>query len=331
MVRLRRAELCRSGHRHHRQQRQDDDEGIHRPDPCGASSRARDAAKRKQRAGCGQSLLSDGRAQQTSRWSNLALAIPAKSRNSSTSPRRTLECSRTSEKRILEFFRDQENSRERNSLCSEGARAVCNALGRRFVVAHAGRRSGDRCAGDVDQTGRRSRHVGHHAGSRHSERRPSRRHVGASHAFAAWRLFGEHHLRDALAAAGAAILAGLSFEDALAQLRRLRLPPGRFELAPAPSEAHDRLRRIQCKSELDEHALRSFAELPANAAYRRAREHGGTRRTGGATSRGGWCGRRGRGADWHPLRRAAISPKRWQAARSDAGMPADSVIAFAEQ
>jgi UDP-N-acetylmuramoyl-tripeptide--D-alanyl-D-alanine ligase len=88
--------------------------------------------------------------------------------------------------------------------------------------------------------------------------------LGASHAFAGWRLFGEHHLRDALAAAGAAILAGLSFEDALAVFNDLQLPAGRFETHRASSGATIIYDAYNASPSSMRYALASFAEIPAS-------------------------------------------------------------------
>jgi UDP-N-acetylmuramoyl-tripeptide--D-alanyl-D-alanine ligase len=86
---------------------------------------------------------------------------------------------------------------------------------------------------------------------------------GASHAFADWHLAGEHHLRDALLAVGAAVLCGMRFEDALAGLGRLHLPEGRFELHPLPSGATCVYDAYNASPTSMAYALRAFAELPA--------------------------------------------------------------------
>ena len=87
---------------------------------------------------------------------------------------------------------------------------------------------------------------------------------GASHAYAAWHLLGEHHLRDALLAAGAAILAGLTFEEALAGFGALRLPPGRFEMHALPSRAVVVYDAYNASPTSMEHALLAFAKVPAS-------------------------------------------------------------------
>jgi UDP-N-acetylmuramoyl-tripeptide--D-alanyl-D-alanine ligase len=86
---------------------------------------------------------------------------------------------------------------------------------------------------------------------------------GASHAFAAWHLVGEHHLRDALLAAGASILSGLTFEEAVEGLGALSLPPGRFEMHALPSRAVVIYDAYNASPTSMAHALRAFAEVPA--------------------------------------------------------------------
>jgi len=87
---------------------------------------------------------------------------------------------------------------------------------------------------------------------------------GASHAFAPWHLLGEHHLRDALLAAGAAILAGLTFEEAAAGFGALRLPPGRFEMHALPSRAVVVYDAYNASPTSMAHALLAFAQVPAS-------------------------------------------------------------------
>jgi len=87
---------------------------------------------------------------------------------------------------------------------------------------------------------------------------------GASHSFAPWHLLGEHHLRDALLAAGAAILAGLTFEEAAAGFGALRLPPGRFEMHVLPSRAVVVYDAYNASPTSMAHALLAFAQVPAS-------------------------------------------------------------------
>ncbi|MBV8172389.1 MAG: coenzyme F420-0:L-glutamate ligase, partial [Candidatus Eremiobacteraeota bacterium] len=88
--------------------------------------------------------------------------------------------------------------------------------------------------------------------------------LGASHAFAHWHLVGEHHLRDALLAAGAAIQCGLRFEEAIEGLGDLRLPPGRFELHTLPQGATAVYDAYNASPTSMKHALHTFASLPAS-------------------------------------------------------------------
>lgn len=162
----------------------------------------------------------------------------------------------------LEFFSDQaELARTKFAIFSKGARAVCNAadVWSRMLAAEAGvdgKALWVRLVGDPVMSG-----IMLEAGLPKDGQLAVT--FGASHAFAGWRLVGEHHLRDALQAAGAAILAGVAFEDALAQLQGLRLPPGRFELHHAPSGATIVYDAYNASPSSMMHALRSFAELPA--------------------------------------------------------------------
>jgi len=87
---------------------------------------------------------------------------------------------------------------------------------------------------------------------------------GASHAYAPWHLLGDHHLRDALLAAGAAILAGLTFEEAAAGFGALRLPPGRFEMHALPSRAVVVYDAYNASPTSMAHALLAFAQVPAS-------------------------------------------------------------------
>jgi hypothetical protein len=86
--------------------------------------------------------------------------------------------------------------------------------------------------------------------------------LGASHAFARWHLVGEHHLRDALLAAAAAVQCGLSFEEAIEGLGDLRLPPGRFELHALPQGATAIYDAYNASPTSMKHALHTFAALP---------------------------------------------------------------------
>lgn len=226
----------------------------------------------------------------------------------------------------LEFFSDQgELARTKFAIFSKGARAVCNAADAwsRMLAAEAGvdrKALWVRLVGDPVMSG-----IMLEAGV------PKDGQVavtfGASHAFAAWRLVGEHHLRDALQAAGAAILAGIAFEDALAQLQGLRLPPGRFEFHQAPSGATIVYDAYNASPSSMIYALRSFAELPATrhiAVLGSMAELGaqaeGHHEAVGAAAAGAGIGILYVGGPFAPA--LAAGAKR-------AGMPAENVIAFA--
>jgi UDP-N-acetylmuramoyl-tripeptide--D-alanyl-D-alanine ligase len=162
----------------------------------------------------------------------------------------------------LEFFRDQaELARTKFALFSKGARPVCNAADpwSRMLAAEAQLDAITlwvRLVGEPTMSG-----IMLEAGMPHEEKVAVT--FGASHAFAAWRLPGEHHLRDALLAAGAAILAGLSLEETLARFGGLRLPPGRFESHAIGSGATIVYDAYNASPSSMLHALGTFAKLPA--------------------------------------------------------------------
>ncbi len=128
----------------------------------------------------------------------------------------------------LEFFSGQEDlARTKFGLFSHGAQPVLNAADTwsRMLAAEARREDAAlwvHLVGDPVMAG-----LMLEAGSPAAGRIPLT--LGASHAFAEWRLPGEHHLRDALQALAAVTLAGIPFEEAAGVLGSLRLPPGRFE------------------------------------------------------------------------------------------------------
>ncbi|MDQ6781832.1 MAG: hypothetical protein M3Z37_11860, partial [Candidatus Eremiobacteraeota bacterium] len=86
---------------------------------------------------------------------------------------------------------------------------------------------------------------------------------GASHAFAQWRLPGEHNLRDALLACAAAIATGVAFADVAAGCGELRLPPGRFETHLLPNGARVVYDAYNASPTSMQYALLAFAALPA--------------------------------------------------------------------
>jgi UDP-N-acetylmuramoyl-tripeptide--D-alanyl-D-alanine ligase len=151
---------------------------------------------------------------------------------------------------------------------------------------------------------------------------------GASHAFVPWHLVGEHHLRDALLAAGAALLAGLSFDDVVAGLGELRLPAGRFELHRLSGGATVIYDAYNASPSSMAHALRAFAEVPAarhiavlGSMAELGREGAALHEdTGAAAARSGvdslYCG-------------GAFAESLADGARK-AGMPADRVMIFAD-
>jgi UDP-N-acetylmuramoyl-tripeptide--D-alanyl-D-alanine ligase len=163
----------------------------------------------------------------------------------------------------LEFFRGQEElARTKFALFGGGAKPVLSAgdVWSRMLAAEAGASAQVmwvRLVGDPIMAG-----IMLEAGVPSDGQVPVT--LGASHAFAGWHLFGEHHLRDALAAAGAAILAGLSFEDALGVLGDLRLPAGRFETHRASSGATIIYDAYNASPSSMRQALASFAAIPAN-------------------------------------------------------------------
>jgi UDP-N-acetylmuramoyl-tripeptide--D-alanyl-D-alanine ligase len=226
----------------------------------------------------------------------------------------------------LEFFEDQSQlAATKFALFSKGARPVCNAadMWSRMLAAQAGMENSIlwiRLVGDQRMSG-----IMLEAGQPSDGRVAVT--MGASHAFASWKLMGEHHLRDALLAAGAAILAGLGFEDALAQFGSLRLPPGRFELHATSCGATIVYDAYNANPSSMRYALLSFAELAGSRhiavlgsmAELGARAQEQHRLVGAAAASSGvdelFVG--------GPFRSALA-----QGAR-EAGMPAERIIAFA--
>jgi UDP-N-acetylmuramoyl-tripeptide--D-alanyl-D-alanine ligase len=162
----------------------------------------------------------------------------------------------------LEFFDDREQlARTKFTLLERSARAVCNAADawtRRLAAeTDIGKRAvWTRLCGDEAVPG-----LALEAGTPQGGRVALS--LGASHAFASWHLVGEHHLRDALLAAAAALQCGLSLEQAIAGFGDLRLPEGRFEIHALPSGAFVVYDAYNASPTSVAHALRAFAELPA--------------------------------------------------------------------
>ncbi|HZW74589.1 MAG TPA: cyanophycin synthetase, partial [Caldimonas sp.] len=80
---------------------------------------------------------------------------------------------------------------------------------------------------------------------------------------APWRLIGEHHLRDALLAAGAAIVAGIPFERVAELIGSLALPSGRFEQHVLANRAIVIYDAYNASPTSVASALSAFAEVPA--------------------------------------------------------------------
>jgi len=227
----------------------------------------------------------------------------------------------------LEFFRDQEElARTKFALVTQSAHAVCSAADAwsRMLAAESGidaqvlwvRLVGDpMMAGIMLEAG-----VPKDAAVAVT--------MGASHAFAGWRLCGEHHLRDALAAAAAAILSGLSFEDALAPMGGLKLPPGRFETHHAPSGATIIYDAYNASPSSMTHALRSFAQVPGrrHVAVLGSMAELGTDALHHHEAVGAAAAQSGADLIYvgGPFAQALAKGAR------DAGVPADRVIAFAD-
>jgi UDP-N-acetylmuramoyl-tripeptide--D-alanyl-D-alanine ligase len=162
----------------------------------------------------------------------------------------------------LEYFRGKEElARTKFAVFSGGARPVCSASDTwsRMLAAEA-RLDGStlwvRLLGDPVMSG-----IMLEAGEVRDERIAIT--FGASHAFASWVLPGLHNLRNALLAAGAAILAGLSLEEALGAFGRLRLPAGRFESHTLTSGATLVYDAYNASPSSMLASLQTFAALPA--------------------------------------------------------------------
>lgn len=162
----------------------------------------------------------------------------------------------------LEFFGSVEDlAREKFSIFDGGAKPACSVGDRwsRMLAAEAGvadRTLWTRLIGDPQAPG-----LVIEAGTPGEGRVPLS--MGASHAFAAWRIAGEHHLRDALLAAAAALLAGLTFEETVEGFGELALPPGRFEEHRLPSGALIVYDAYNASPTSVAQSLRAFATLPA--------------------------------------------------------------------
>ncbi len=162
----------------------------------------------------------------------------------------------------LEFFRDQaELARTKFAVFSAQARPVCSAgdVWSRMLAAEAGLDASTlwvRLIGDPVMSG-----IMLEAGDLQAQKVAVT--FGASHAFATWSLPGLHNLRNALLAAGAAILAGCSFEAAIECFAHLHLPPGRFETHSLPSGATLVYDAYNASPSSMVEAMRTFAAVPA--------------------------------------------------------------------
>ena len=162
----------------------------------------------------------------------------------------------------LEFFPDQEVlARTKFAIFGAGARAVCNAADEwtRRLAAEAGldsRALWVRLCGEPDAPG-----LTLEAGVARDGRVALS--LGASHVYAQWHLLGEHHLRDALLAAGAALQCGLQLDEAIDGFGDLHLPPGRFEMHELPSGATAVYDAYNASPTSTHHALRAFAQVSA--------------------------------------------------------------------
>ncbi|HXW76152.1 MAG TPA: UDP-N-acetylmuramoyl-tripeptide--D-alanyl-D-alanine ligase, partial [Candidatus Eremiobacteraceae bacterium] len=162
----------------------------------------------------------------------------------------------------LEFFTDREQlARTKFALFGKGARAVLSAADEwsRTLAAQAGIAKSAlwvRLCGDPAADG-----LTLEAGEPRDGRVPLT--LGASHAYAPWSLPGEHHLRDALLAGGAAVLAGLTLADIVAAFGDLRLPEGRFEQHRAASGAIVVYDAYNASPASMTQTLRAFSQIPA--------------------------------------------------------------------
>ncbi|HYK54213.1 MAG TPA: UDP-N-acetylmuramoyl-tripeptide--D-alanyl-D-alanine ligase, partial [Candidatus Eremiobacteraceae bacterium] len=162
----------------------------------------------------------------------------------------------------LEFYKSREElARTKFALFSRGAKAVLNAADdwSRRLAAESGMEKSAvwvRLCGDP-----KTRGIALEAGVPKDGTVPLT--FGSSHALAPWRLIGEHHLRDALLAAGAAILAGISFDKVAELIGSLALPSGRFEQHVLANRAIVIYDAYNASPTSVASALSAFAEVPA--------------------------------------------------------------------
>jgi UDP-N-acetylmuramoyl-tripeptide--D-alanyl-D-alanine ligase len=162
----------------------------------------------------------------------------------------------------LEFYESRDElARTKFALFSRGAKAVLNAAdewSRRLAAESGIERSAVwvRLCGDPKTQG-----IALEAGVPKDGRVPLT--FGSSHALAPWRLIGEHHLRDALLAAGAAILAGMPFDKVAELIGSLALPSGRFERHVLANHAIVIYDAYNASPTSVASALSAFAQVPA--------------------------------------------------------------------
>lgn len=225
----------------------------------------------------------------------------------------------------MEFFSEQEElARTKFAIFGRGAQAVCNAADAwsRSLAAESKidrKALWVRLCGDPQASG-----LALEAGAPQDGKVAIS--FGASHSLASWRLPGDHNLRNALMACGAALLCGAPFEALCARLGDLRLPPGRFESHRTSAGATVVYDAYNASPTAVMHALRTFLTLPARRHIavlgsmaelgpQSAAHH---RSVGAAAAEGGidllYCS--GDYAD-------AIA-----AGAAQAGMPSDAVIAY---
>lgn len=227
----------------------------------------------------------------------------------------------------LEFYASREElARTKFALVSRGAKAVLNAAdewSRKLAAEARIERSAVwvRLCGDPKTQG-----LALEAGVPKDGAVPLT--FGSSHALAPWRLIGEHHLRDALLAAGAAILAGIPFDRVAELIGSLALPSGRFERHVLASRAIVIYDAYNASPTSVASALNAFAQVPATrriAVLGSMAELGSDAPaqhevTGAAAARSGidalYCG--------------GAFAERLAAGARDAGMPSDRVSLFSD-
>ena len=227
----------------------------------------------------------------------------------------------------LEFYRDRDElARTKFALFSRGAKPVLNAADEwsRRLASEAGMEGNAvwvRLCGDPKTAG-----IALEAGEPKDGCVPLT--FGSSHALARWRLVGEHHLRDALLAAGAAILAGLSFDHAAELIGTLELPAGRFEIHVLPNHAIIVYDAYNASPTSMAHALSAFVEIPAS---HRIAVLGSMAELGAdAPAQHEWTGAAAARAGIDALYCGGVFAERIAAGARSAGMAAERIALFAD-